>query len=115
MGVIIKGFTVVPSFISLSESSVMISKGHVKSSLFTTGHVVSMVNLIQHFWHEMRLQIMSKAHINHKFMALQCFNRFWSPISGHSQPALPVHHPLEACHYSVVDEPHLSLYLVSPS
>ncbi len=46
MGVIIKWFTVGPSFllISHSESYVMISKGHVKSSLFTTGHVVSMDN-----------------------------------------------------------------------
>ncbi len=58
MGVIINRFTVIPSFllISLSESYVMISKGHVKSSLFTTGHVVSKVNLIQHFWHETRVQ-----------------------------------------------------------
>jgi hypothetical protein len=26
----------------------------------------------------------------------------------------PVHHPLDASYYSVVDEPQLSLYLVSP-
>jgi hypothetical protein len=26
----------------------------------------------------------------------------------------PVHHPLDACYYSVVDELQLSLYLVSP-
>jgi hypothetical protein len=64
MGVIKKRYTVVPKFFThfpFFESYVMISKGHVKSSLLTTGHVVFMGNLIQHFWHEMRLQHYEKS------------------------------------------------------
>jgi hypothetical protein len=36
------------------------------------------------------------------------------PNKGMKSGAPPVHHPLDAHYYSVVDEPQQSLYLVSP-
>jgi hypothetical protein len=67
-------------------------------------------------WHVMHVQgpclhkTQTKAYVDIGYGRDLCGHRIWATVNQN----LPVHHPLDACYYSVVDEPQLNYYLVSP-